>query len=221
VLALRLPSFRRLSSPPRLDPYPQDPGRPPRPACDRSSCHQEAARPRRLESLHEARRYLRPRRPRPDRRQCRPAGCRRGEEREDPSGFLPERPPRHRGCHLPDRSQDVESLLFKLLQEAEGDGHRPHRRGGQAQGGQRGIGVQHAQGTVGTVPPQGGYKHAVPFDTTTSYSSATGRSWVWKRSSANGSDEAGSGFSWLKIARWLLMGYCCGRSSRKTSKRSG
>jgi ATP-dependent protease Clp ATPase subunit len=56
----------------------------------------------------------------------------------------------------------VEPLLFKLLQAAEGDGHRLHRRGGQAQSGQRGVGVQHAQGTVATVPPQGG----IDFDTT-------------------------------------------------------
>jgi ATP-dependent Clp protease ATP-binding subunit ClpX len=54
----------------------------------------------------------------------------------------------------------VESLLFKLLQAAGGDGHRLHRRDRQAQGG------QHAQGTVATVPPQGGYKHPFDFDTT-------------------------------------------------------
>ena len=29
-----------------------------------------------------------------------------------------------------------------------------------------GLGVQHAQGTVATVPPQGGFKHPFDFDTT-------------------------------------------------------
>jgi ATP-dependent Clp protease ATP-binding subunit ClpX len=55
-------------------------------------------------------------------------------------------------------------LLFKLLQAAEGDRHRLHRRGRQDQGGE--FGVQHTQGTVTTVPPQGGYEHPFDFDTT-------------------------------------------------------
>ena len=92
------------------------------------------------------------------------------------------------------------------------------------------LGVQHAfskilEGTVATVPPEGGYKHphslASPSTRPTSCSSAAGRSWGWKTSSPSGSGGVGLGLvRWLKTARWQLMG-CCGRSSRKTWKRSG
>jgi hypothetical protein len=59
-------------TPARLDPLPQA-------HLDQHVSRQEAARPRRLEALQEARQYLRPRRSRPHRRRSRSAGCRRGE----------------------------------------------------------------------------------------------------------------------------------------------
>ncbi len=81
---------------------------------------------------------------------------------------------------------DVESLLYRLLQQAEGDIDAAQwgivyideidklRAGGMGRKDMR-VGVQHAllkllEGTVATVPPAGGYKHpmqpGIPFDTT-------------------------------------------------------
>ena len=136
--------------------------------------------------------------------------------------------------------EDVESLLSKLIQVAEGDMDAAQRgivyideidkiqRSGSGFKDLR-QGVQHAllkmlEGTVATVPPQGGYKHphspASPSTRPTSCSSAAGRSSGWKTSSPSGSGGAGSGsVRCPKTARWRMMG-CCGRSSRKTSKRS-
>jgi ATP-dependent Clp protease ATP-binding subunit ClpX len=81
---------------------------------------------------------------------------------------------------------DVESLLFRLMQEAGGDIEVAQRgiiyideidklRMSGTGGKDLKLGVQHAllkmlEGTVATVPPQGGWKHpmqpGIPFDTT-------------------------------------------------------
>ena len=82
--------------------------------------------------------------------------------------------------------EDVESLLSKLIQAAGGDlesaqrgiiyiDEIDRRQAGGTTGKDLRLGVQHAllkllEGTIATVPPQGGYKHpaqpGVPFDTT-------------------------------------------------------
>ncbi len=100
-----------------------------------------------------------------------------------------------------DVGDDVESLLSRLIQSANGDVNIA--RGGivfideidKIKAGGSGYkdlrqGVQHAllkilEGMIATVPPQGGFKHpeepqASPSTRPTSCSSAAGRSWVWK-----------------------------------------
>ena len=81
-------------------------------------------------------------------------------------------------------------MLFKLLQTAEGDGHRLHRRGGQAQGAGRPARPRHGRQVAAT-----GLNNLASTSTRrTSDSSEVGRSWVWQRSSPIGSDGVGSAF---------------------------
>jgi len=122
---------------------------------------------------------------------------------------------------------DVESLLSKLMLTAEGDMDAAHRgivyideidkikTTGSGFKDMR-LGVQHGllkllEGTIATVPPQGGYKHpqqpGVPFDTAISSSSAVEPSSGWKTSSPSVSGEVGLGSTRCpKTARWRLMG---------------
>jgi len=136
---------------------------------------------------------------------------------------------------------DVESLLSKLIQGTEGDIDAAQRgivfideidkiRSGGSGFKDMRQGVQHAllkmlEGTVATVPPQGGWKHpaqpAFPSTRRTSCLSAAVRSWVWKTLSPSGSGGvASASVSCLKTARLIPLG-CCGRSSRKTWNHTG
>ncbi len=126
---------------------------------------------------------------------------------------------------------DVESLLSRLIQSANGDLGAAQQgivcideidkiqRGGSGYKDMR-QGVQHAllkllEGTIATVPPLGGYKHpqrpGIAFDTTNVLFICVGAflgpyEIIAKRL---GRDGFGS-VRYLKLARWRLMG-CCGR----------
>ena len=81
------------------------------------------------------------------------------------------------------------------------------------------------EGTVATVPPQGGYKHpqqpGIPFDTTNVLFICGGAFVGLEDIIAKRLGRGGFGFGQVsETARWLLMG-CSGRSSRKTSNSLG
>jgi hypothetical protein len=87
----------------------------------------------------------------------------------------------------------------------------------------RGLGVQHALLKLleGTVPPQGStVRHRLRHDECPVHLRRGVRR-AGRHHLPGGSGGVGSDFSWLKIARWLVMGYCCGRSSPRIRRRLG
>ena len=135
---------------------------------------------------------------------------------------------------------DVESLLSKLILAAEGDMDAAQRgiiyideidkikTTGSGFKDMR-LGVQHAllkilEGTVATVPPQGGYKHpmqpGIPFDTTNVLFICGGAFVGLEDIIAKRLGRGGFGFDQLSENRQVALMGCCGRSSRKTWKRS-